>query len=370
MEPDSEQEILQAPGVQDHQAQVKLEWLPSPRRRGKGKKPALSSSERQKKYAEKRNTEDREAYLRKSRESAARYLGRMTEEERISRRIKNREQKRARYQTGDRRAFLAFLRRCCSAVGRRLEGRGVTTAFVKARAEQRWARMEAADRRGFGPVEPAAGPGQTQVVGTACPTQAADRLVNEESGELGAGGPADLKIELKEEEVEAEDAAEEEAETGQWDPAKHEFTYQEQLKDHYWLQAIGALEDSRDGVDELEGKTVKKDQQEMKHHWTHQLNQQDPAGGPKKRTYQRDPNLPKRAPSGYLLFCEAKRPRVRAALGGRAGLGEVARELGLRWSAAGSEERARWGALAAAGRARYHREKELYQRGLQLPGGC
>jgi len=62
---------------------------------------------------------------------------------------------------------------------------------------------------------------------------------------------------------------------------------------------------------------------------------------------------PKRAKTGYLLFCDDIRPAVKAALEGRLEEGEklkptdTVRELAAQWNELSDEERAEWNAKAA-----------------------
>lgn len=68
---------------------------------------------------------------------------------------------------------------------------------------------------------------------------------------------------------------------------------------------------------------------------------------PKKTKKEKDPNAPKRAKTGYLLFQDAKREEVRAQLQAKAGDAklqskEVVKAIGILWTALDKEEKTEW----------------------------
>ena len=77
-----------------------------------------------------------------------------------------------------------------------------------------------------------------------------------------------------------------------------------------------------------------------------------------KRT--KDPNAPKRALSGFFWFSQDERHKVKAA-NPDFGVGDVAKELGRRWSEVSEDVKAKYEALAANDRVRYDKEKIAYQ---------
>ena len=94
-----------------------------------------------------------------------------------------------------------------------------------------------------------------------------------------------------------------------------------------------------------------------------------PADTPVKRGRKpkkvKDPNAPKRALSGFFWFSNDERGKVRAA-NPDFGVGDIAKELGRRWSECPEDIKAKFEALAANDRQRYDKEKVAYQ--LKLKG--
>jgi len=76
-----------------------------------------------------------------------------------------------------------------------------------------------------------------------------------------------------------------------------------------------------------------------------------------KRT--KDPNAPKRALSGFFWFSNEERAKVVAA-NPDFKVGDIAKELGRRWSECDPASRARFEQLAAQDRQRYEKEKHEY----------
>ena len=86
----------------------------------------------------------------------------------------------------------------------------------------------------------------------------------------------------------------------------------------------------------------------------------------RKPRSKKDPNAPKRALSGFFWFSNDERPKVKAA-NPDFGVGDIAKELGRRWSEATEEIKAKYEAKAANDRVRYDREKMAYQ--SKMKGG-
>lgn len=81
----------------------------------------------------------------------------------------------------------------------------------------------------------------------------------------------------------------------------------------------------------------------------------------KKRKHMKDPNAPKRSLSAFFWFCNDERPKVKAA-NPEFGVGDIAKELGKRWSDAGPEIKSKYEAMAEKDKARYDREMTAYKK--------
>jgi len=81
-------------------------------------------------------------------------------------------------------------------------------------------------------------------------------------------------------------------------------------------------------------------------------------GGEKKKA-KKDKDAPKRAMSGYILFSNEHRARVKEENEGIA-FGAVAQELARQWKIISKAEKAKYDALAEKDKARYKKEKAEY----------
>jgi len=86
----------------------------------------------------------------------------------------------------------------------------------------------------------------------------------------------------------------------------------------------------------------------------------------RKQKKLKDPNAPKRAMSGFFWFSSEGRSKVKAA-NPDFSIGDVAKELGRRWSEIDEATKAKFEAMAEKDRERYEKEKQAYQ--LQLKNG-
>ncbi|KAB7507899.1 High mobility group protein DSP1 [Armadillidium nasatum] len=97
------------------------------------------------------------------------------------------------------------------------------------------------------------------------------------------------------------------------------------------------------------------------------LNYQGPKNMRGRRRRQRkDPNAPKRALSAFFWFCSDERPKVRAIYP-NLGVGEIAKELGVRWSTVSDEIRSRCEEMAKKDKLRYAEEMKAFKGGNFLP---
>lgn len=78
----------------------------------------------------------------------------------------------------------------------------------------------------------------------------------------------------------------------------------------------------------------------------------------------KDPNAPKRAMSGFFFFSGEGRGKVKAA-NPDFSIGDVAKELGRRWSELDDVSKQRYEAMAEKDRERYESEKAAYQEQLK-----
>jgi hypothetical protein len=179
----------------------------------------------------------------------------------------------------EEQAFLTFLHRSIARVQMKLPERAVGKDFVLGRCKVRWARMSEEERLGFGEDE-------------------YDQQNNRSQ---------DINGEMQE-------------------VVYRELTAEE-LYGHsmVWDMQDDALEDDEHPTKVIKKKKVVNIKEEK-------VNERQPGleGSKKRKTFKRDPNLPKRAPSSYLLFCAEERPRVRAELGGDWDLASIGKELGRR----------------------------------------
>ncbi|XP_047003285.1 high mobility group-T protein-like [Schistocerca americana] len=81
----------------------------------------------------------------------------------------------------------------------------------------------------------------------------------------------------------------------------------------------------------------------------------------RKRKHAKDPNAPKRALSAFFWFCHDERSKVKAQ-NPEFGVGDIAKELGRRWSEVDPELKAKYEAMAKKDKARYDREMTAYKK--------
>ncbi|XP_034936272.1 high mobility group protein DSP1 isoform X2 [Chelonus insularis] len=84
-------------------------------------------------------------------------------------------------------------------------------------------------------------------------------------------------------------------------------------------------------------------------------------GKGKKRKHIKDPNAPKRSLSAFFWFCNDERGKVKM-LNPEYGVGDIAKELGKKWSDADSETKSKYEAMAEKDKARYERESTAYKK--------
>ena len=80
----------------------------------------------------------------------------------------------------------------------------------------------------------------------------------------------------------------------------------------------------------------------------------------KKRKQIKDPNAPKRSLSAFFWFCNDERGKVKA-VNPEYGVGDVAKELGKKWSDADITVKQKYEAMAEKDKARYEREMTEYK---------
>lgn len=81
----------------------------------------------------------------------------------------------------------------------------------------------------------------------------------------------------------------------------------------------------------------------------------------KKRKQIKDPNAPKRSLSAFFWFCHDERGKVKGA-NPEYGVGDIAKELGRRWSDADAELKSKYEAIAEKDKARYEKEMTAYKK--------
>ncbi|XP_032886146.1 high mobility group protein B3 [Amblyraja radiata] len=82
-----------------------------------------------------------------------------------------------------------------------------------------------------------------------------------------------------------------------------------------------------------------------------------PAKGSKKK---KDPNAPKRPPSGFFLFCSEHRPKIKAVSPGLT-IGDVAKKLGELWNACSDEEKKPFNSKAYKLKEKYDKDVADYR---------
>jgi len=87
-------------------------------------------------------------------------------------------------------------------------------------------------------------------------------------------------------------------------------------------------------------------------------------GRGKKRKHIKDPNAPKRSLSAFFWFCNDERAKVKMA-NPEYGVGDIAKELGKKWSDASPELKSKYEAMAQKDKDRYEREITAYKKKLK-----
>lgn len=77
-------------------------------------------------------------------------------------------------------------------------------------------------------------------------------------------------------------------------------------------------------------------------------------GRGKKRKQVKDPNAPKRSLSAFFWFCHDERNKVKA-LNPEYGVGDIAKELGRKWSDCDAEVKSKYEAMADKDKQRYEK---------------
>merc|ERR1719441_25470 len=74
-----------------------------------------------------------------------------------------------------------------------------------------------------------------------------------------------------------------------------------------------------------------------------------------------DPNAPKRPKSGFMIFCDEKRPSVIAELNGQP-VSETAKKLGAMWKSISSSEQAKYNKKGEAAKAKREELMKKYEK--------
>merc|ERR1712025_1564325 len=74
-----------------------------------------------------------------------------------------------------------------------------------------------------------------------------------------------------------------------------------------------------------------------------------------------DPNAPPRAKTGFMLFCDEKRPALMKKLAGQP-VSAVAKELGKTWKEISSSEQAKYSKKAEAGKSKREAAMKKYEK--------
>jgi len=74
----------------------------------------------------------------------------------------------------------------------------------------------------------------------------------------------------------------------------------------------------------------------------------------------KDPSAPKRARSGYMLYCEKTRDTVRKSLPKTAQFADIIKKMAKNWKALDNKEKVSYNKLAEEDKARYAKELEEY----------
>ncbi|XP_071645086.1 uncharacterized protein [Temnothorax longispinosus] len=115
---------------------------------------------------------------------------------------------------------------------------------------------------------------------------------------------------------------------------------------------------------EMAEKNKKRYDTEMQNHTPKGENK----GRGKKRKHIKDHNAPKRSLSAFFWFCNDERGKVKM-LNPEYGMGDIAKELGKKWSNADPETISKYVAMAEKDKARYERERRnAYKKKIQNNG--
>ncbi|KAI4492244.1 hypothetical protein M0802_009934 [Mischocyttarus mexicanus] len=87
-------------------------------------------------------------------------------------------------------------------------------------------------------------------------------------------------------------------------------------------------------------------------------------GRGRKRKHIKDHNAPKRSLSAFFLFCNDERGKVKM-LNPEYGVGDIAKELGKKWSDVDPETKSKYEAMAEEDKARYEREMTAYKKKMK-----
>nr|AFK10971.1 high mobility group box 1 [Callorhinchus milii] len=85
-----------------------------------------------------------------------------------------------------------------------------------------------------------------------------------------------------------------------------------------------------------------------------------PPKGAKKQKKKKDPNAPKRPPSGFFIFSAHLRPKIREECPGLS-IGDIAKKLGEKWNAMGSEEKLPYEQQADKLKEKYKKDVAAYR---------
>jgi hypothetical protein len=91
-----------------------------------------------------------------------------------------------------------------------------------------------------------------------------------------------------------------------------------------------------------------------------------PAEGGKTKRKKKDPNAPKRPLSAFFLFCADERPSVKVSHP-EYSVGEVAKEMGERWSQVTPEQKSKFEAAAGIEKQRYEKDMVSFKAGTFVP---
>lgn len=91
-----------------------------------------------------------------------------------------------------------------------------------------------------------------------------------------------------------------------------------------------------------------------------------PSEGGKTKRKKKDPNAPKRPLSAFFLFCADERPSVKV-IHPEYSVGEVAKEMGERWSQVTPEQKSKFEAAAGVEKQRYEKDMLSFKAGTFIP---